>query len=101
MPVINLPYGGNTFNSDDLKQYIITTRRDYIIQGQKACVRALHPKPDSLDCWLRDNCAHNPDIKQAVNEVIEQLVNTGDFEEGMFFCPISGRRCKGIKISHQ
>ena len=101
MPIINLPYGANSFNSDDLKGFIRSTGRDYIIQGQITCVRGMHPKPGSLDCWLRDNYARNPDTKQAVNEVIKTLVNTGEFEEGNFTCPISGRSCKGIKIAHQ
>jgi len=97
MPVIILPYGNNTFNSDDLKEHIRETGRNYIIQGQVQCSRANHPKPHSLDCWLRDHYAQNPDTKQAVNEVIVALVNTGEFEEGRFICPDSGRMCKGIR----
>jgi hypothetical protein len=97
MPMTELPYGDNRFDSDELKAYIKTTGRDYIIQGQKACSRADHPKPRSLDCWLRDKYAKNPNTKQAVNEVIIALVKTGDFEEGEFICPDSGRKCKGIR----
>lgn len=78
MSMIDLPYGNNSFNSDDLKEYIIRTGMDYIIQGQVACKRADHPKPHSLDCWLRDNYAKNADTKQAVNEVITALVTTGE-----------------------
>jgi hypothetical protein len=98
MPPIYLPYGNNSFDSNDLKEYIRRTGRSYIIQGQKACRRIDHPKPNSLDCWLRDNYAQYPDTKQAVNEVIEALVNTGDFVEGKFYCLDSGRRCKGVRI---
>ena len=98
MPLINLPYGKNSFDSNSLKEHIRTTGRNYIIQGQKACRRIDHPKPNSLDCWLRDNYAQNPDTKQAVNEVIAALVATGDFVLGEFYCPDSGRRCKGIRI---
>jgi hypothetical protein len=98
MPKIELPYGDREFDSDDLKAYIRTTGRNYIIQGQKACSRRDHPKPRSLDCWLRDNYARNPDTKQAVNEVMAALVNTGDFDEGQFICPDSGRKLKGLKI---
>jgi len=98
LPFINLPYGNNSFDSNDLKEYIRRTGRNYIIQGQKACRRVDHPKPNSLDCWLRDNYAQNPETKQAVNEVITDLVNTEDFAEGDFCCPDSGRRCKGIRI---
>ncbi len=98
MSLINLPYGNNSFNSDDLKEYIRRTGKNYIIQGQKACRRVDHPKPRSLDCWLRDNYAQNPDTKQAVNEIIADLVSTEEFEEGDFTCPDSGRKCKGIRI---
>lgn len=99
MPIIELPYGDNSFDSDELKSYIETTGRDYIIQGQQACSRAVHSKPHSLDCWLRDRYARNPDTKQAVNAVVAALVETGDFEEGLFACPDSGRVCKGIRIA--
>jgi hypothetical protein len=98
MAEINLPYGNNVFDSDDLKNYIRGTGRIFIIQGQINCRRANHLKQNSLDCWLRDNYAQNPDTKQAVNEVMQSLINTGDFVEGYFDCPDSGRRCKGIII---
>jgi len=96
--MISLPFGNNLFNSDDLKEYIRETGRDYIIQGQVQCRRVIHPKPGSLDCWLRDNYAQNPDTKQAVNEVIRSLIDTGEFEEGEFICPDSGKMVKGIRI---
>jgi hypothetical protein len=99
MPLITLPYGNNSFESDDLKAYISSTGRNYIIQGQTACVRENHRKPSSLDCWLRDNYSRNPDTKQAVNEVIVALVNTGEFVKGNFCCPDTGRICKGIRIT--
>ena len=101
MPIICLPFGNNTFNSDDLINHIIASGRNYIIQGQVNCRRINHQKPSSLDCWLRDNYAENPDTKQAVNEVISALVETGDFEEGVFVCPDSGNNCKGIRIVNQ
>lgn len=98
MAIIVLPYGNNIFDSNDLKAHIKTTGRNYIIQGQIACCRANHLKPKSLDCWLRDNYARNPDTKQAVNEVIESLLKTGDFKEGKYSCPDSGNKCKGIEL---
>jgi hypothetical protein len=99
MPIISLPYGYNKFNSDELKEHIKITGINYIIQGQVACRREAHPKPSSLDCWLRDNYARNPDTKQAVNELIQDLINTGEFEEGRFICPDSGNMCKGVRIA--
>jgi hypothetical protein len=98
MPLIDLPFGNNVFNSCDLRNYIIGTGRNFIIQGQVNCKRENHPKQNSLDCWLRDNYAQKSDTKQAVNEVIRFLVNTGDFQEGYFKCPDSGRKCKGVEL---
>jgi hypothetical protein len=101
MAMINLPYGNTKFDSDDLVKHIQHSVRNYIIQGQVQCNRRDHPKPNSLDCWLRDNYARNPDTKQAVNEVIDALVATGDFKPGKFKCPDcpdSGKLCKGIEL---
>jgi len=97
MPIINLPYGKSAFNSDKLREYIQSTGRDYIIQGQVACTKVKHPKHSSLDYWLRDY-AQNLNTKQAVNEVITALVSTGEFAEGNFICPDSGEMCKGVRI---
>ena len=98
MAIIDLPYGDNTFDSNDLKAHIKTTGRKYIIQGQTECSRANQQKPKSLDCWLRDNYARNPHTKQAVNEVIKSLIKTGNFIEGKYTCPDSGNKCKGIEL---
>ena len=37
-------------------------------------------------------------MKQADNLIIEELVKTGDFEEGIFICPDSSRKCKSLKL---
>ena len=98
--IIDLPHGGpgGDFAVDDLVKYIRSTGRDYIIQGQVNCTRTNHPKPSSLDVWLRD-FAHSPDTKQAVNQVVDALVETGFFEvRHDLICPDSGRRCKGIGL---
>ena len=97
--MIKLSYGGS-FDEQHLVQHIRKSGRNYIIQGQTACTRANHPKPDSLDYWLRlRQFAHNPDTKQADNSVIAQLVATGLFQESNKLpCPNSGRLCKGVLI---
>ncbi|MBI3694486.1 MAG: hypothetical protein HY238_06565 [Acidobacteria bacterium] len=97
---IMLPYGGakGHFEANELVRYLIESGRNYIIQGQVNCRLAAHPKPGSLDVWLRRNFADNPDTKQAVNQVVQQLVSTGLFEEGRFLCPDSGQPCKGIRL---
>jgi hypothetical protein len=98
MAIIRLPYGNNTFDSNVLTEHIISKGRNYIIQGKINCTRANHNKQNRLDCWLRDNYAENADIRQAVNEVIRNLVKTNKFMEDRFICPDSGRICKGIRI---
>ncbi|MFZ5452752.1 MAG: hypothetical protein ACOZF2_12925 [Thermodesulfobacteriota bacterium] len=98
MPIIELPHGNASFDSDDLKGYIRATGRNYIIQGQQNCSRKNHTKPQSLDCWLKGNCTQYSDTKQAVNEVIYGLINTGEFREGRYICPDTGRWAKGIQI---
>ena len=99
---IDLPHGGPRarFDAEDLKTHIERAGRDYIIQGQKKCVLRVHPKPQSLDVWLRKRCVQ-PDTMQAVNSVIKQLVSTGMFYEGKFCCSDSGRSIKGIALSRR
>jgi len=101
MGMINLPYGHAEFDSEDLVAYILQSGRNYIIKGGANCRRDDHQKPNSLDCWLRDNYASQRDTRQAVNQVINDLVATGDFEEGVFECPDSRRQCKGIKLTER
>jgi hypothetical protein len=99
--MIPLPYGGKNaqFDEQDLISYISKSGRGYIIQGQQKCTLSKHTKPNSLDYWLRVNYAANPNTKQAVNEVMEQLVRTGLFEEkDNLICPDSGYLCKGLGL---
>lgn len=94
--MINLSYGGS-FNEQALVRYIRKSGRNYIIQGQTTCILANHPKPDSLDYWLRQFAY--PDTKQADNDVITQLVATGLFKVSYkLSCPNSGRLCKGLVL---
>ena len=98
--MIRLPYGGPNaqFDERELVDHLRTRMRDYIIQGQQNCRLENHTKKQSLDYWLRSNFASNPDTKQAVNTVMEDLVATGLFEEEKLTCPDSGRKCKGLKL---
>lgn len=99
--MIKLRYGGPgaQFDEMDLVRYIKGSFREYIIQAQQNCSLAKNTKPHSLDYWLRTNYARTPDTKQATNDVIGQLVETGHFEVGRkLHCPDSGRLCKGIKL---
>jgi len=96
---IELPHGaGARLYVDDLIQHIRESGRDYIIQGQTNCTLANHPKPSSLDVWLRRKCTARSDTKQAVNEVVEELVATRLFKVQRLPCPDSGGICKAIRL---
>jgi hypothetical protein len=96
--MIKLPHGGpgRTFDAWDAVRHMRDKKIDCWVQGQVNCARKDHPKPESLDCWLRDNHAANPDTKQAVNEVLDDLFHTGLFEP----CRTSDD-CKGIKLTQK
>jgi hypothetical protein len=96
---IALPHGapGEGFKISDLVTYLRKTHKDYIIQGQVNCCLADHPKPNSLDVWIRKNHTSRRDTKQATNDLLNEIIETGLFTEGKFNCPDSGRKCKGIK----
>jgi hypothetical protein len=98
---IELPYGapGEGFSVSYLITYLQASNKDFIIQGQRTCCLADHPKPNSLDVWLRRNFTSRQDKKQATNELMHEIIKTGLFEEGWFTCPDSGRKCKGIRLS--
>lgn len=92
-------HAGASFDAQDLKDHIRRSGRTYIIQGQDHRALSDHPKPSSLDVWIRKNGGpNNQDTTQADNDVINQLVMTGLFREEKFKCPDSGNSCKGIEI---
>jgi len=97
---IQLPFGGPgaCFPIEALIRHVRLSGRDYIIQGQTHCALAEHPKPQSLDAWLRRNFTDRKDTAQAVESVMQALVSTGLFESGRFPCPDSRRKCKGIRL---
>ena len=98
--IIWLPFGGS-FPVNELVEYVESSGRNYIIQGQTKSSFADHAKHQSLDYWLRVNFAKNKNAMLANNSVIEQLVNTGLFQEGKsFICPDKGTLCKGVKLIH-
>jgi hypothetical protein len=98
MSMIDLPYG-KPFEVNVLVAHIRASSRDYIIQGQKICTFENHPKPKSLDYWLRENYARTRNQKQAENSVLDALVATGHFLiEEKLACPDTGNLCKGIRI---
>ncbi len=98
---IRLPHGepGTGFSVRELVDYMEQSGHEYIIGGEVDCALVDHPKPASLDYWLRENFAANKDTKQATNEVIAQLVATGLFEPANDLrCPDTGTRSFGLRL---
>ncbi len=95
---IELANGG--FLVRELIDYMERSGRSYIVTGEVDCALADHPKPSSLDYWLREQFAKNKETKQATHEVIAQLMATGLFEQlEDLRCPDSGQKSKGIRLS--
>jgi hypothetical protein len=96
--LIRLPHGG-AFAVRQLVDYIEQSGRDYIIRGEVDCALADHPMPSSLDYWLRENFARNKETREATAEVIEQLVQTGLFEEAAALrCPDTREPSPGLRL---
>jgi hypothetical protein len=98
---IRLPHRepGTGFSVRELVDYMEQSGRDYIIGGEVDCALVDHPKPASLDYWLRENFAANKETKQATNEVIAQLIATGLFEPANDLrCPDTGTRSFGLRL---
>jgi hypothetical protein len=98
---IQLPHrgAGEGFSVRELVDYIEQSGRDYIIVGDVDCALADHPKPASLDYWLRENFAPNKETKQATKEVIAQLLTTTLFEPAYDLrCPDTGNRSFGLRL---
>lgn len=89
--------GLDTFLVSDLIADMQRLGMTWIIQGQRNCTLAQHSKPQSLDYWMRSRCG-NPNTKQAVNQVFDDLVATQKFIAGQYQCPDTGRQCKGLKL---
>jgi hypothetical protein len=98
---IELPHGGPgaRFRVRELIDYMEQSGRDYIIAGEVDCALADHPKPSSLDYYLREHFAKNKETKQATNAVIARLLATGLFDQFEDLrCPDSGHKCMGLKL---
>lgn len=97
--MIELQYTGLAFDEQDLIDFIMASGRNYMVQGQRVVKLGNHPKPDSLDVWLRKRFQIKKDTKLADNYVVEALVATGNFVVAKEICPESGRLCKAIRLA--
>jgi hypothetical protein len=101
MEKITLPYANNTqFTVTDLINYFKSERITYMIIGATHVTMENHPKPKSLDVWIRNHknihTHKDKDTCQAVNKVINQLITHKSFSLGLRKCPKSNRMCKAL-----
>ena len=99
MGEITLPYANNAqFKIEDLIQHFKESKIEYMIIGSTQVVLNVHPKPKSLDVWIRKN--HCPlgyvNTCQSVSKVITQLIKHKSFSLGLRKCPESNRICKAL-----
>lgn len=99
MEEITLPYANNAqFKIEDLIKHFIKYDLDYMIIGSTQVVLNMHPKPNSLDVWIRNhkNAKAYANTCQSVNNVISQLIKHESFSLGLRKCPKSNRTCKAL-----
>lgn len=99
MGEITLPYANNTvITIAKLIQYFQDNKLNYIIIGSTKVTLQNHPKPNSLDVWLRTrpNVIRYKDTCQSVNNVVSQLIKHEAFSLGLRKCPKSNRMCKAL-----
>ena len=100
---IELPYGGKkaTFTVEELISRFRIENLNYIIIGARHVTLSNHPKPNSLDVWLRkhENVTGHEDTCQAVGSVITKLISLDQFSAGNRKCPTSNKICKALIFS--
>lgn len=98
--IIELPYGGTgaQFAAKELINYFIKQKINYLIIGATHVTLNKHPKPKSLDVWLRKhkNVTVHKDTCQAVGSIITQLIRLEQFSRGISRCSDSNRMCKAL-----
>jgi hypothetical protein len=100
---IKLPYGGQkaTFTVAELISHFRIENLNYIIIGARHVSLSNHPKPNSLDVWLRKhkNLIGHEDTCQAVSKVIDDILEYEQFSIGEGKCPTSNKICKALIFS--
>ena len=92
---------GTVFNSDDLVSLFIKEKIDYITIGATHVTLDNHPKPKSLDVWIRNLesvSMNNKDTCKAVAAVISQLISLNNFSKAIRKCRTSGKMCKVLLL---
>lgn len=99
MEEIILPHANNaTIPIADLITHFRENNLNYMIIGSTQVVLNVHPKPKSLDVWIRNhnNVQGYSNTCQSVNKVITQLIKHKSFSLGLRKCPKSNRMCKAL-----
>lgn len=99
MEVIILPHANNaTIPIQDLIAHFRKNNLNFMIIGSTQVVTNIHPKPNSLDVWIRnhENAISHANTCQSVNKVINQLIKHKSFSLGLRKCPQSNRICKAL-----
>ncbi|MBU3680434.1 MAG: hypothetical protein FGM16_00675 [Flavobacterium sp.] len=99
MKQVILPYANNTkIPVEDLITHFRENNLKYMIVGSKQVTLQNHPKPNSLDVWLRkhSNVINYKDTCQSVTKVITQIIKHQSFSQGLRKCPSSNRMCKAL-----
>ena len=99
MEEIILPYANNaTISIQDLIAHFKENNLNYMIIGSTKATLQKHPKPNSLDVWIRkhSNILRYKDTCQSVSKVITQLIKYESFSLGLRKCPESKRICKAL-----
>jgi hypothetical protein len=98
---ITLVEGGSgaNFLIGELITYFKKEKINYIIVGANHIILENHPKPNSLDVWLRnhESVAHSyKNTCQAVSKVIDDILEYEQFSIGKGKCPTSNKICKAL-----
>ena len=98
---IALPKGGLKayFTIGELVKKFNNQGKDYIIVGASHVVLKNHKKPKSLDYWFRCHNTIEGNKKntcQAIQIVIDEIVETGLFLVEKRICPTSNKLCKAL-----
>ena len=97
--MVTLPYEDTQFHVHQLIRYMQDEGRSYIVTCGKRIGFDKHPKPNSLDYWVKANVAKSKSTVNSTRTLVDQLVATGFFEQrDKLSCPDSGRPCKGIML---
>lgn len=106
MMKIKLKHAGNgaVFNSEELISLFKKDKADYITIGATHVTLSNHPKPKSLDVWIRNHESvpmNHKDTCQAVAAVISQLIRLDTFSLAIRKCRTSGKMCKVLILCNK